>query len=374
MNAGKSLCLPGLAALAAAGMAIAGGAAAQDVSLNYERLSSMEEPLAAEIGGATFVLKGLLDAALIHDAEGRDTDVGLTGNFQLGALTQLSNRWRIGLTYFGQYVTEETMSLPPDKRYTDNVALSVGGAWGTVAGGNVSGIVREETRRRRGAGNGLLEFDDALGVLDDWGGGYTVRLGPWATACSNSTMRSACWTIGAAATRSGSAPAIHLIVGAVVDENADFDVGATYRRPMDNTDYRLTVRLGRGVHAPAGAAVSFDSTAFGVVGEMIFGSMSLDVGLGYERLSSPGRDAVRRYISSGIRGKTGVLGWSLEAHYGRMEGEDEVSAALGAQYDIARGLSANLGLNHARAKADAGAIRIVDRRDTKGVLSLRYSF
>ena len=343
MNAGKSLCLPGLAALAAAGMAIAGGAAAQDVSLNYERLSSMEEPLAAEIGGATFVLKGLLDAALIHDAEGRDTDVGLTGNFQLGALTQLSNRWRIGLTYFGQYVTEETMSLPPDKRYTDNVALSVGGAWGTVAGGNVSGIVREETRRRRGAGNGLLEFDDALGVLDDWGGGYTVRLGPW-------------------------------IVGAVVDENADFDVGATYRRPMDNTDYRLTVRLGRGVHAPAGAAVSFDSTAFGVVGEMIFGSMSLDVGLGYERLSSPGRDAVRRYISSGIRGKTGVLGWSLEAHYGRMEGEDEVSAALGAQYDIARGLSANLGLNHARAKADAGAIRIVDRRDTKGVLSLRYSF
>ena len=87
MNAGKSLCLPGLAVLVAAGVAIAGGAAAQDVSLNYERLSSMEEPLAAEIGGVTFVLKGLVDAALIHDAEDGDTDPGLTGNFQAGALT-----------------------------------------------------------------------------------------------------------------------------------------------------------------------------------------------------------------------------------------------------------------------------------------------
>ena len=267
-------------------------------------------------------------------------------------------------------MTDETLSTPPDDRYTDRAALSVGGMWGTVAGGNVSGIVREGTRRGRGAGNAALAFDDALGVLDDRGGGYMVRLGPWivgAVVDENADFdvgaTSACWTIGAAATWSGSAPG----------SSARW-LTRTYRRPMDNTDYRLTVRLGRGVYAAAGAAVSFDSTAFGVVGEMIFGSMSLDVGLGYERLSSPGRDAVRRYISSGIRGKTGVLGWSLEAHYGRMEGEDEVSAALGAQYDIARGLSANLGLNHARAKADAGAIRIVDRRDTKGVLSLRYSF
>ena len=162
MNAGKSLRLPGLAALAAAAMAIAGGAAAQDVSLNYERLSSMEEPLAAEIGGATFVLKGLVDAALIHDAEDGDTDAGLTGNFQLGALTQLSNRWRVGLTYFGQYVTDETLSTPPDDRYTDRAALSVGGMWGTVAGGNGLRDRSRGTRRGRGAGNAALAFDDAL--------------------------------------------------------------------------------------------------------------------------------------------------------------------------------------------------------------------
>ncbi len=343
MNAGKSLRLPGLAALAAAGMAIAGGAAAQDVSLNYERLSSMEEPLAAEIGGATFVLKGLVDAALIHDAEDGDTDAGLTGNFQLGALTQLSNRWRVGLTYFGQYVTDETLSTPPDDRYTDRAALSVGGMWGTVAGGNVSGIVREGTRRGRGAGNAALAFDDALGGLAEWGGGYTGRFGPW-------------------------------VVGAAVDEDADFEIGATFRRPMDNTDHRLTLRIGRGVYAAADGSRSFDSTAIGAVGEVIYGSLSFDVGLGYERLASSGPDAERWYLSSGIRGKTGVFGWSVEAHYGRIEGEHEVSAALGAQYDLARGLSANLGLNHAKAKVDVGDTRLLDTRDTKAVLSLRYSF
>ena len=343
MNAGRGSSLRRRGALAAACIATASAAAAQDVSLNYERLSSVEEPVATEIGGVTFVLKGLVDAALVHDAEDGDTEAGLTGNFQMGALTQLSNRWRVGLTYFGQYVTDETLSPPPGDRYTDRAALSVGSMWGTVAGGNVSGIVREDTRRRRGAGNAALAFDDALGGLAEWGGGYTGRFGPW-------------------------------VVGAAVDEDADFEIGATFRRPMDNTDYRLTLRIGRGVHAAADGSRSFDSTAIGAVGEVIYGSLSFDVGLGYERLASSGPDTERWYLSSGIRGKTGVFGWSVEAHYGRIEGEHEVSAALGVQYDVARGLSANLGLNHAKARVDVGDTRLVDTSDTKAALSLRYSF
>ena len=143
---------------------------------------------------------------------------------------------------------------------------------------------------------------------------------------------------------------------------------------MDNTDHRLTLRIGRGVYAAADGSRSFDSTAIGAVGEVIYGSLSFDVGLGYERLASSGPDAERWYLSSGIRGKTGVFGWSVEAHYGRIEGEHEVSAALGARYDLARGLSANLGLNHAKAGVDVGDTRLLDTRDTKAVLSLRYSF
>ena len=48
-----------LACAVAAGMAPASHAAAQDISLNYERLSSMEEPIAFEIGDVTFAVTGL---------------------------------------------------------------------------------------------------------------------------------------------------------------------------------------------------------------------------------------------------------------------------------------------------------------------------
>ena len=329
---------------AAAVAAVARLAAAQDIPLNYERLSSVEEPLAAEIGDITLTLKGLLDSPVALDFEDdEDASAGLIGNFQAGALVQLQNRWRVSAAYFGQYATDERFGSRPDKRYVDNVAFSGGSAWGTIAGGNVSGIVREQTRRRRGAGNGELEFDGALGGLAEWGGSYTVRFGPW-------------------------------VVSAVVDEDADFEAGATFRRPINDTDYRVTLRAGRGVYVPENSPTEFHSTTVAAVGEVIFGSTSFDAGLGYESLSSGGPDAVRRYVSTGVRGKTGVLGWSLEAHYGRIQNDNEVSAALGAQYDIARGLSANLGLNHARARADAGAVRIVDTRETGGILSLRYTF
>ena len=64
----------------------------------------------------------------------------------------------------------------------------------------------------------------------------------------------------------------------------------------------------------------------------------------------------------------------LEGHYGRLAESDEVSAALGVQYDIARGLSANLGVNHANVAAAAGGVSIADTEETHTVLSLRYSF
>ena len=260
---------PLLACAVAAGMAPASHAAAQDISLNYERLSSMEEPIAFEIGDVTVAVTGLLDAPLSLDGEDdASVDAGIVGNVQASALTQLQNRWRVSLTYFGQYTTDDAFASPPGDRYTDRAALSVGGVWGTVAGGNVSGIVREGTRRGRGAGNAALAFDDALGGLAEWGGGYTGRFGPW-------------------------------VVGAAVDEDADFEIGAVFRRPMDNTDYRLTLRIGQGVHAAADGSRGFDSTAIGAVGEVIYGSLSFDVGLGHERLASSGPDAERWYLSSG---------------------------------------------------------------------------
>ena len=328
----------------AAGMATAGIAAAQDVSLNYERLSSMEEPLAREAWGVTFVLTGLVDAPVTLDREDGDSlDSGLIANLQLSAFDQLPNRWRVGLAYFGQYVTDEALGPEPGDRYTDNAALSVGGFWGTILGGNVSGVVREGTRRGRGAGNAELAFDDALGELADVSVGYTVRLGPW-------------------------------IVGAVVDEDSNFDIGATFQRPIDDTDYRLTGRVIQGVYAAADGIRQFDSIAVAGVGEVVYGSTTFDVGVGHEGLSSSGSDASRWYVSAGVRRKAGVVSLSLEGHLGRIEGEDESSCALGAQYDLARGMSVNLGINYAKALIDLGGGGFVNTEDTKAVVSLRYSF
>ena len=194
-----------VAAAIAAGVASVNPATAQNVSLNFENLSSMEEPLAAEFGDMTFVLSGLLDTRLALVAEDEDSsDGGLIGNFQVDALAQLPNRWRLGLVYFGQVETDGTPGSERDDEYTDNAALSIGGVWGTGLAGNVSGVVREQTRRLRGAGNSSLAFDDMLGERAERGGGYLGRFGPW-------------------------------VIGAVADYGCRYRSGDEISRPLDDT-------------------------------------------------------------------------------------------------------------------------------------------
>ena len=330
------------AAITAAGTAAGGLASAQSVSLNYESLSSLEEPLAVEFGDATLVLTGLLDTRWSMDAEGGDADAGLVGNFQASARSQLPNRWRVDLSYFGQHASDPTTVFGDGEGYTDNAALSVGGYWGTVSGGNVSGVLREMTRRQRGAGNAALAFDDFLGALADRSGGYTGRFGPW-------------------------------VVGAVVDEDGNLDLGAVFQRPAGARDWRIALRAAEGAYAsPDGTR--FETRGLAVVGEVISGSTTVDAGAGYERLSSGGPDVDRQYVSVGVRTKAGALTLSLEGHVGRVEGQEEASVGFGAQYDIARGLSANLGLNHAKAQVAVDGSPFLDIEETRAALSLRYSF
>ncbi len=318
--------------------------AAQDVPINYERLSSLEEPLATEIGDVTFVLTGLLDFPLIAELrDDNETDTGFIGNFQVAARTQWPNRWRVGLSYFGQYATDPTAVLEQNDGYTDNAAASVGGAWGTVFGGNVSGLVREQTRRARGAGNASLALDGVLGTPKDWGGGYTGRFGPW-------------------------------LVGAIVNAGGDVDLGATFQRPLGNRDYRFSTRYTRRTYRPGDRPEKFDTSAVGTVGELTYGSTVFDAGIGYQRLASNGSTADRWYVSAGIRHKAGMLSLSLEGHYGRFEGDEETSAALGVQYDVTRGLSVNAGIHYAEAAATLDGVPLVELDETKAVLSLRYSF
>ena len=332
-----------LSAVVAAVLAV-NSAAAQGISLNYERLSSLEEPLAAHVGDWTLLLNGLVDGSLALDLQEKKTvEPDFTGNLQLGARTQLSNRWRVGLTYFGQYATEGPSVTNPDEGYTDNAALSVGGTWGTVIGGNVAGLVREQTRRRRGVGNASLAFDDFLGRPGDWGAGYLVRVGPW-------------------------------VISAVLDEEANSDLGATFQRPSGNKDWRFTTRYRNGVYASANGRARFNGRSVSGMGEVVYGSIILGLGVVHERLSTSEPSEDRWYISSGVHGKAGVLSISVEGHYGQFGSQEEASIAVGLQYDLARGLSANLGLNHAESKAAPGVMTHAEVNESQAVLSLRYSF
>ena len=105
--------------------------------------------------------------------------------------------------------------------------------------GNVLGAVREQTRRLRGPGGRSLALDDALRRLGDSCVGFVGRFGPW-------------------------------VMSTVLDEDAGFDLGATFRRPLGNKDYRLTARYVQGTYAAAGETVEFDTQALIVVGGFLW--------------------------------------------------------------------------------------------------------
>ena len=96
--------------------------------------------------------------------------------------------------------------------------------------------------------------------------------------------------------------------------------------------------------------------------------------MSYERLESHGLNVDRWYVSTGVRKKIGVLTVSAEGHYGQIANGDEASAALGVQYDVARGLSANLGLNYVETQVSRGNTVVTDTKGSTATLSLRYSF
>ncbi len=335
-----------VAALALTGIVDAGPAVSQGGLPNPDRHSPLEKAVAMEIGDVTLTLTGATEARYTTGADDdEDNGPGLIGSLETVAKIQLPNRWRVELGYAGQLVSDEALSPEENEKYTDDAALSVGGVWGTVLLGNVSDTVRDQTRRRRGFGNATLEFDDFHGELSDRSAGYAGRVGPF-------------------------------VASGVVDEDSNIDLGLTFQRPIGNgsRDYRFTFRAGQGAYEAADESLLFKSRGYSVVGEVVYGSTLLDVGLGQESFSSSSVNATRWYISSGIRRKIMVWGLSLEGHYGQIEGQEEVSVALGIQYDLARGLSANLGLSYEDAQVVLGDIKFLHSSDTKALFSLRYSF
>ena len=326
--------------LCAATTALAAGPASGQISLNYDNLSSFEEPLAFEIGEATILVGGLVDVPVTLRVDDSifdgDLDVSLVTNLDITAEMQLANRWNVGVAYFGQY--DENSD-----DYEDNVAGFVRTSWGSLIGGNVNGLVREATRRRRGAGNANLAFDDFYGRINYWGAGYSGRFGP-------------------------------VTVTAIGDADGNFELGGQFQRPIGNKDYRFAARLAKARYlAPDGLSV-FETIGAGAVGEFVYGSSLYDLGFGYENLQAGPVDLDRWYVSGGAQTKIGVLNLSAAGHYGELGGSAEASASLGLGYDIARGLSTNLGVNARKAQVVREGTSVVDEDEASAMASIRYSF
>lgn len=325
--------------------------AARSVGINYERLSSLEVPVSTDIGGWTAVVTGLVDVGgTVNLRDEDDADLNLLANAELSIERQLSNRWTPRIAYFVQVEGDMGVQDIPDSfdtsdgDFTDNILGSISNPWGTVGVGNASGVVREQTRRRRGTGNAALAYDANLAELDEWSALYTGRYGPFT-------------------------------VGGVVDRKGGFDIGATYQRPLYDKDYRFTARYTDGTFGSDDDTRSFDARGVGLVGELTYGSTILDAGIGYERLDSGSIGADRAYVTAGAQHKWGAVTVSIAGHYGQIDGEEERSASLGARYDIARGLSANLGVNYAHSQVVLEGVRLTDEDDEiTTTASLRYSF
>lgn len=321
-------------------------ALAQTISWNYDKLSLLDSPMAIEVGDVTLSIKGLLDTTNSYSIKNHYDSTHVIGNVQLSLQTQLPNRWRVEAVYYGQIDNVTEAETKKDYDYTDNAALSIGGVWGAVLGGNASSAVREDTRRSRGVGNGLLIFDDFFGVIENENLGYKGRFGPW-------------------------------VLTSVMDGNGDFDIGVMSQRPMGNKDYRFTARTLHGTYSSGGNQedqAMFDTTALGMVGELIYGSALFDLGIGYEQFRSSHLALNRWFVSKGMHVKVGMVSVSLEGHFGRMEGDDEVSAAFGVQYDMARGISTNLGINYWKITSAPEDIKFLTANDSEVVFSMRYDF
>lgn len=312
-----------------AGQAFADG---RGVPINYDSLSFLENPLAASIGQVTVTGNALFDQSASYDhQQGRD-EYNTRANASILAETQLPNSWRLGLQYIGTY-----NRLSSDE-YNDNVALFIADEWGTIAVGNVTGSVFEETRRKRGIGNAELANDNFLGALDQWGAFYSVRYNSY-------------------------------LLSMTADLEGRAEAGLSFERPIGPSSYFVSARLHKGDLAENEDGTSGDSYGAALVGAYTYASFTIDSQLGYEvvedYLGASSDDEDRPFASLGMQYQYGAYALSLEGGVGEFNDNTLQSAALGGRMDVARGMSFNVGVNYSNPQ---------EKSNVTSIGSLRYEF
>ncbi len=307
---------------------------AGEISINYDRFSFFEEPIAYNVLGFTVSHNALFDVAFETEEHSDKFDVIPSSFFEVNIERQLPNALTIGASYFGSY--EEDV----DDTLQSNWAAYVSGIWGGIFIGDVVEQVREETRRFRGVGNAELAFDDFYGLADSTGVLYRGRYSAF-------------------------------VVTSATDDNGHYDFGLSYRRPRELFDNRFTLRTNKGEFYAVDGSGAVETTGFAAVGEIVYGSLLVDASIGYEHFDGRFQSEERIYSSFGLNYKMNAISLSLEGHYGQIEDGEEVSFAVGGRYDIARGASLNLGYNYHDTDASLAS---EDDRESKVRMSLRYEY
>lgn len=314
---------------------IAAYADGQGVPINYDNLSFFEEPLAVEIGPATLNTNFLMDqAAQYNSTTEKDTyNTRAKGEFTIE--TELPNSWQLGATYISEY----NRLADNDERdeYTDDVAVFISDEWGTLAGGNVTGSVHENTRRKKGFGNADLANDGFVGELDETGAYYSIRYNSYG-------------------------------VSVTADQEGRAEAGLSFERPIGKSYYRAAARLRKGDTAE-NVDIAEDGDTYGgaLVGQYIYASTLIDAQVGYEAVDRDSANGTNDHVfgSLGMQYKYGAYRVSAEGSLSRYDGQDRRAFALGSCVDIARGASLNFGVNYEYANDDD---------DTTALSSVRYEF
>ncbi|MBO6918877.1 MAG: hypothetical protein JJ858_10645 [Rhizobiaceae bacterium] len=310
----------------------------QERRLFYDQISTVEEPLATQIGDTTFSLRGSVELPTQISSTTKKVEIGFRGAFEVKAETQLENSLKVAASYAAEY---DHLNADP---FTDKVILSASGFLGSLYVGNVSDMLRENLARKSGVGNAALAYDSNWGQLGRWSAAHLSRHGPFRT-------------------------------GLAIDQNGKFELGFVFQRPVQTLEHKYSLRLTHGEFKPSGTANSFDTLSAEGVAELIYGSSTFSLSAGVERLKGPMTNGDRWFVSGGAQTKIGVISLSADAQYGQLNNQGAMSAALGARYDFARGASLNLGVNYKNADVLLDGVQLrKDDNVVEGVFSLRYDF
>ncbi|MEM6407435.1 MAG: hypothetical protein AAF700_03350 [Pseudomonadota bacterium] len=301
------------ATLIAAGATLPYAAQAQaQALLTYDDLSFVEEGLATDLGGAVLSFQGLLDQRYLVEPDDAAERSRSLAQARLRLEGELANGWTLGAEYLGIFTYQGTGVSQ------HRFAVFTGGGWGQLSFGDVTAKLENAVSRGHGVGNASLAFSRGFGGLSLTGAHYMQTI---------------------------NAYQIHV----AVDEYENAQVGLVYEAPVAAGAWTWGARAGTGLLQERSAGIGFgDTRELAAFAGYTRGAFSVGAELGTQDITLDGAAASQSqdFASIGLKYKAGRSSFSMELGHAEFNAVDYEAVALGYRYDIARGLSVNVGANY----------------------------